>query len=123
NDWEIANGLKPDDATGDNGATGDPDHDGMTNLQEYLAGTNPRSASSYLKIGSIELSGNAITLTFEAVANRSYTIEYRNNVRSGPWTKMTDFPAQPFTRTVEIADPGAPASTARFYRVVTPQQP
>ncbi|MBN2449418.1 MAG: laminin G domain-containing protein [Lentisphaeria bacterium] len=37
--WEIANGLSPNDATGDNGAAGDPDNDGLANLDEYHAGT------------------------------------------------------------------------------------
>jgi hypothetical protein len=33
--WELENGLDPTDATGDNGANGDPDEDGLTNKQEY----------------------------------------------------------------------------------------
>jgi hypothetical protein len=40
--WERQFGLDPYSAVGDNGASGDPDHDGKTNLQEYLAGTDPR---------------------------------------------------------------------------------
>jgi hypothetical protein len=39
--WEVQYGLDPLDPTGDNGAAGDPDNDGRTNLEEYLAGTNP----------------------------------------------------------------------------------
>jgi hypothetical protein len=38
---EISVGLNPFDPTGDNGAGGDPDHDGRTNLQEL--GRTPRS--------------------------------------------------------------------------------
>jgi outer membrane protein assembly factor BamB len=34
------------DATGDNGATGDPDQDGLTNAEEYANGTEPRDEDS-----------------------------------------------------------------------------
>jgi len=44
-DWELANGLNPNSSAGNNGANGDPDGDGMTNLQEFLAGNeSARSA-------------------------------------------------------------------------------
>lgn len=39
--WETANGLSPTDATGVNGADGDPDGDGLPNLEEYTMGSNP----------------------------------------------------------------------------------
>ena len=39
--FEAQFGLSPLDATGNNGANGDPDGDGRTNLQEQAAGTNP----------------------------------------------------------------------------------
>ena len=39
--WELTYGLNPRDATGNNGASGDPDGDGRTNTQEFAAGTNP----------------------------------------------------------------------------------
>jgi len=52
--WEIIHGLDPwDDGTrgesrpgekdGPNGARGDPDHDGLINIYEFWAGTNPRA--------------------------------------------------------------------------------
>jgi hypothetical protein len=34
-------------------ANADPDHDGMSNLQEYLAGTDPNDGSDYLHVTSI----------------------------------------------------------------------
>ncbi len=53
--WEVSNGLDPldngtdsfrtalaNDGNPSNGANGDPDGDGNTNLQEYLAGTDPQ---------------------------------------------------------------------------------
>jgi len=36
--WEWQYGLDPLSSSGDNGSTGDPDSDGLTNLNEYLYG-------------------------------------------------------------------------------------
>lgn len=46
NVWETANLLDPEDATGDNGAAGDPDGDEVGNFAEYQAGSNPQSSTS-----------------------------------------------------------------------------
>ena len=44
--WEVANSLDPNSTVGTNGATGNPDGDAYTNLQEFLGGSNPKLASS-----------------------------------------------------------------------------
>jgi hypothetical protein len=40
--WELQFGLDPDSPVVDDGAAGDPDHDGRTNAEEHQAGTHPR---------------------------------------------------------------------------------
>ncbi len=76
-DWEIRYGLDPTDASGNNGANGDPDNDGFTNLQEQQAGTDPRDplsvphpviAPDLIPTAAI-LTGNPLTLAF-AVSNQ-----------------------------------------------------
>jgi hypothetical protein len=52
--WETQFGLNPNVATGDDGPGGDPDHDGVTNLQEYQQGTHPRGfVKRYLAEGVV----------------------------------------------------------------------
>ena len=41
--WEVQYNLNPTDPAD---ASADPDHDGLTNLQEYQHNTNPRNADT-----------------------------------------------------------------------------
>ncbi|MFN8060340.1 MAG: hypothetical protein U0Q12_14380 [Vicinamibacterales bacterium] len=51
--WERDFGLNATVATGDDGPLGDPDHDGVTNADEYARGTHPRGFSTrYLAEGA-----------------------------------------------------------------------
>ncbi|MEI6606846.1 MAG: hypothetical protein WCP35_16165 [Verrucomicrobiota bacterium] len=44
--WERTNGLDPNDATGDNGAGGDPDGDGLSNYDELWNYCNPNNSDT-----------------------------------------------------------------------------
>lgn len=44
--WEMSYGLDPLSSEGDDGANGDFDGDGMSNYDEYLAGTNPSAVDT-----------------------------------------------------------------------------
>src|SRR5437879_5768768 len=97
----------------------------MTNLQEYSAGANPLDSQSSVKLrtqGMNPATGRP-QLAFVAVAGIGYTLQYSENLASGVWTKLRDFPEDPTTRIVLVNDPGAARSPARFYRLVTPIQP
>jgi hypothetical protein len=114
--WETAhdtNPLAPD-------ANADPDHDGLSNWQEYIAGTHPNNPASCLKLGAYSDCGSAV-VTLEAISNRTYTIFYTDGLEPSAWTKLADVPARSTNWVVSLSDPAA--TTNRFYRVVTPQQP
>ena len=90
----------------------------MSNRDEYIAGTNPTNALSYLKLEPIQvLSGNSI-LEFGAISNRSYTIDFRNTFDSGTWTNLYDVPAATSNRIIRFTN--TVTTPKRFYRIQIP---
>jgi hypothetical protein len=117
--WERTYSLDPDDPTD---AALDSDGDGRSNIQEYLSGTNPRDGLSYLSFDSASTSAGTVTLRFSAVANQSYTIQYRDDLAAGGWRNLTNVLAGATTHVAEVPDP-AGGARERFYRLVTPMTP
>ena len=118
-EWEQTHGL--DKFVND--AALDPDQDGFTNLQEYLAGTDPRSESSYLRLTGIESAADGTVVRFQASAGRSYSVLYRETLDSGPWLKLAEVPA-PLTDTmVTVTDSTGLGQSSRYYQLVTPALP
>jgi hypothetical protein len=61
-------------------------------------------------------------LTFTAVAGMSYTVQYRDSLAAGGWSKWGDVAVET-TQTVRIWDNTVASSPHRYYRIVTPAQP
>jgi hypothetical protein len=111
-DWETLYNFNINNSAD---ALQDADGDLMTNLQEYNAGTNPRDPLSYLRLRLIRSGGSS--LTFNAVANRTYSIEYRDTLSPGAWQVLQNIPAGP-SREVQLND--SAGGSTRFYRLRTP---
>ena len=101
----------------------DPDGDGFTNAQEYLSGTSPIDANSYLKMDSVGTAGSQTVIQFSAIAGKTYSVLYRDDLVGGPWFKLADVPAQPSAGLISVPDPTAGGASTRFYRLATPSQP
>jgi len=118
--WEIAHFLDRLDATD---AVADTDGDGQTNLQEYLAGTDPRVASSVLRILNIERSGNDVILTWASVSNRLYGVYRADGLANPPlWNALTsglaaNAPTRTWTHSNALSPPTG--AGAHVYRVGT----
>jgi hypothetical protein len=59
-----------------------------------------------------------LTLEFNAAANKSYTVEFRNDLTFGAWVPLTNVDPSPTPRVFRFSD--NPLST-RFYRVRSPR--
>jgi hypothetical protein len=116
--WELAHGLN---ATNKNDATLDADGDSLSNMQEYIAGTDPQDAQSYLRIDATNGPANGAILAFLAVSNRTYSVIYRTNLTNNTWIRWTDvFPAAPTNRIITLTNAPNPEQT-RTYRLVVPK--
>ncbi|HEU0011373.1 MAG TPA: immunoglobulin domain-containing protein, partial [Verrucomicrobiae bacterium] len=120
--WESANGFNPGDPSD---AALDADGDQASNVQEYLAGTDPNSRENHLRIESIRwLPAGASKLEFTALSNKTYAVEFRDDASTGGWSLLEGITAANTNRLVEVIDPTTPPPGAkRFYRLVTPRLP
>ncbi len=116
-DWEVGYGLGTNNLSD---AALDSDGDTMSNRAEYIAGTDPTNALSYLKIESVDGGPNA-SITFATISNKTYTVLYTDALGTGQWEKLADVPARGTNRTEVVFDPAY--TTNRFYRLATPQRP
>ena len=117
--WELANfgGLSP-------GANDDWDHDGKSNLAEYIAGTNPMSATGPFTLIITKPAGIK-TVSFFAISTagvssyegstRHYAIESAPNLVTGPWTPVPSY-SDIMGNNSTVAYPTQEPNAAYYYR-------
>ncbi|HRT57984.1 MAG TPA: FAD-dependent oxidoreductase [Candidatus Paceibacterota bacterium] len=100
----------------------DDDGDGICNYVEYLNGTDPGDAASFLKV-ELNVQSGVATLGFIAQGGRAYAIQYRDSLAGGSWLTLTNLPASDLTREVRLPDSSAMAHPSRFYRLSASSAP
>ncbi len=97
-------------------ATDDNDGDGLTNLQEFLAGTSPTNAGQRFCITNVARSSSDVTVTWASVAGKTYRIDSKDDLSQANWNLVQDQIVAAGASTA-ITNPGATALPHRFYRV------
>jgi fibronectin type 3 domain-containing protein len=116
--WRFANfGTASNTGAAADGA--DSDGDGLTNVLEYNAGTDPKSAASVLRVTLITVSGNNLLVNFPSVSGKTYRLERSSTLLSNSWTIVQDNIAGT-GGILQITDTGAATQSKRFYRIVVP---
>jgi len=105
NGWKQQYGFNPLDPTV---ASADPDGDGMSNLQEYLAGTDPTNSASRFQIISIAATGSDMLISWSVVTGKTYTVQLGTNTIDGSYMNV-------FSNLATVAVPAAPAITGTNY--------
>jgi hypothetical protein len=95
-------------------ANADPDGDGASNWDEFVAGTNPQDATSVFKFAPSTVPGGGyFTLQWPSVLNKTYAVQSASSPAGGWTTLATNLIGN--NQTMQWTDTNA-ASGTRFYR-------
>jgi hypothetical protein len=98
-------------------AQDDPNGTGMTTLQDYIAGTNPTDPMSVFQTAIVPpvSPGQSVTLVWTAVAGRTYSVQYKDNLDDPAWQTPSGTPTI-IGNQGQFTVPTDQAS--RYYRIV-----
>ena len=98
--YEVNGGIDPTDATGDDGAGGDPDMDGVTNFLEFVADTVPTDSDSLLRMTAIANETNDVRVTWQGGVLVTQYLERCTNLLGGAPDWVAVFTNHPPTATI-----------------------
>ncbi len=102
--------------SGVSGSADNPDGDELTNLQEYLAGTDPTSSASTLK-STLGIAGTDFQISFPTVLGKFYLVERTTDLSASPWPTIVLDNIAGTGGTLTVTDTNVALPSRIFYRV------
>jgi hypothetical protein len=94
----------------------DADADGVSNLEEFRAGTDPVNPESLTLIRTVAMRGADVVIRFGSVMGKAYRLERTRNLAMPDWTAVGGN-ISGTGAIIEVPDPGASGGPGSFYRV------
>jgi hypothetical protein len=107
-------------------ATDDADGDGMSNHDEYIAGTDPTNRESVLKIAPLagnDWASNTVFFQFTAVSNRPYDVQFKEALVATGWSNLVSFTPLSTNLLIRVTNRAPDAAVQRYYRLSIPHYP
>lgn len=112
-DWEMAffGSLSRD-------GTGDFDQDGVVDVAEFKAGTNPTNKAAILRAISVaSIFGGTATVFWSSVPGRTYQVQYKDDLAENGWNQLPETVIATGSTASQLDDT-AGTNNRRFYRVM-----
>jgi len=116
NSWKLQYGFNPFDPTV---AAADPDGDGLSNLQEFLLGTDPLDSSSPFHVTGITPQGSDVLITWMTAGGLTNAVESETDL-AGTWSNISGnvIITGSGVTTTNYLDAGAATNTpANYYHI------
>jgi glycosidase len=98
-------------------ASDDADGDGMSNLNEYFAGTDPLNAVSVFRIRQVSTASGDAQINFDSTLGKTYQLQRRDSLDpNSPWLDVGAVIAGSGTA-MTLTDVGGARNLTRYYRV------
>jgi|GEM_PF-1316086 len=113
-EWQFANWLNPNSP--DSIPNADPDQDGYSNWEEFIAGTCPVNSGSVPRILQIVLAGSEMRVQVQTCLGSTYQLECSHGLSPMEWIAVGTAVTGTGGRT-NLIDPDVGLASQRFYRV------